>query len=172
MAQPRIAIYPTSSNPPTLGHADIVTRAAKHFDLIYWAAAVNPEKKYLFTQEDRKQMMQAYVDHLPGLGNVSVDAYQGPTVRYAQQKGATVLVKGLRSTNDFHGELQQAIGNLGIDSDLETFCLFGRPDLFVVSSTLVREVALLGERIDSYVIPPVAELIYEILRKQGLLPLK
>jgi pantetheine-phosphate adenylyltransferase len=133
---------------------------------------VNPEKEYLFTQEERKEMMQAYVDHLPGLGNVSVDAYQGPTVRYAQSKGASVLIKGLRSTNDFHGELQQAIGNLGIDPQLETFCLFGRPDLFVVSSTLVREVALLGEHIDSYVIPPVAEQIYTILRNKGLLPAK
>jgi pantetheine-phosphate adenylyltransferase len=172
MASTRVAIYPTSSNPPTLGHADIVTRAAWHFEHVYWAAAVNPEKEYLFTQEERKEMMQAYVDHLPGLGNVSVDAYQGPTVRYAQSKGASVLIKGLRSTNDFHGELQQAIGNLGIDPQLETFCLFGRPDLFVVSSTLVREVALLGERIDSYVIPPVAEQIYTILKNQGLLPAK
>ena len=91
MAPTRVAIYPTSSNPPTLGHADIVTRAARHFEHVYWAAAVNPEKEYLFTQEERKEMMQAYVDHLPGLGNVSVDAYQGPTVRYAQSKGASVI---------------------------------------------------------------------------------
>ena len=163
----RIAIYPTSSNPPTLGHADIVQRAAKQFDHVYWAAAVNSEKKYLFTQEQRVQMMQAYINYA-SLTNVTADAFDGPTVRYAQNKKAQVLIKGLRNINDFHGELQQSIGNKSIDPNLETFCLFGKPELFILSSTLVREVALLGENIDQFVIPPVAKLIYQILQEQKL----
>ncbi len=167
MSEKRIAIYPTSANPPTLGHADILIRTTKQFDFVYWAAALNPEKLYSFTKEQRTRMMYEYVRHYQ-LENVAVEAFTGSTVRYAQSKNACAIVKGLRSLDDFEGEFQQALGNKGIDPEIETFCLFGRPELFAVSSTLVRELALLGERIENYVLPSVAEIVYEIIRDHGL----
>ncbi len=100
------------------------------------------------------------------MGNVEVKAFNGSTVRFAQKNKASAIVKGLRSLEDFEGEFQQAVGNKGIDPHIETFCLFGKPELFAVSSTLVRELAFLGENIDHYVIPSVAELVSRIIREQ------
>ena len=70
----RIAIYPTSANPPTLGHADILVRTARYFDYVYWAAAINPEKTYYFTEEQRLLMMSEYIQHHQ-LKNVSAEAF-------------------------------------------------------------------------------------------------
>ncbi len=153
-----IAVYPISSNPPTFGHADILIRASRQFDHVFWAAAVNPTKAYLFTQQERVEMMQAYVDHYQ-LENVTVDSFTGATVRYAQSKQACAIVKGLRSVDDFHPEQQQALGNAVIVPEIETFCLFGRPERFQISSSLVRELAFLGESIETYVLPSVAQVV-------------
>lgn len=157
-----IAVYPTSSHPPTWGHADILRRASVHFDHLFWAAAINSEKKYILSKEERIWMMQEYVTHY-NLKNVTVEAYTGSTIRYAQNKNARILVKGLRNTSDFYGEYQQTWGNKGIDSGVETFCLFGKPEWAFVSSTLVRELAFLGESIDAYVLPSIAKKMYDIV---------
>lgn len=161
----RIAIYPISANPPTWGHGDIMHRAAPHFDHIYWAAAVNPQKKYLFSLEERKQMMQEYINHHQ-LKNVSVESYTGTTVRYAIQKNAGIIIKGLRSANDFYGESEQAYFNRGIMEGVETFCIFAHPQYAGISSSLVRELAVLGEDIEPYVLKSVADSVYEIINKQ------
>ena len=138
-------------------------RAAKLFDQVFWSAAVNSDKKYYFSEEARVKMMNEYVKY-HSLDNVKVESFEGSTVRYAQERKAQVIVKGLRSLDDFQGEFQQAVGNKGIDEDIETFCLFGKPDLFAISSTLVRELAFMGESIDLYVLPSVAEIVYEVIK--------
>ena len=164
----KIAVYPTSANPPTYGHADILMRTAKLFDHVFWSAASNSEKKYIFSQEVRLKMMKEYVKH-NNLDNVTVEAFNGSTIRYSQKRKAKVIVKGLRSLDDFQGEFQQAVGNKGIDKDIETFCLFGKPDLFAVSSTLVRELALMGESIEDYVLPSVAKIVNEVIQSNPTL---
>jgi pantetheine-phosphate adenylyltransferase len=118
----------------------------------------------MFTQEERMRMMQEYVDHFQ-LTNVTVDAYIGATIRYVQSKGSRVIVKGLRSTDDFHPEQQQALGNAMLAPDVETFCLFGRPERFQISSSLVRELALLGESIEAYVLPSVARMVEDAVQR-------
>ena len=160
----KIAIYPTSANPPTYGHADILVRTRKQFDHVYWSAAINSEKQYMFTEEVRVKMMNEYVKSY-NLKNVTVEAFRGSTIRYAQKRKAQVIVKGLRSLEDFQGEFQQAVGNKGIDAEIETFCLFGKPDLFAISSTLVRELAFMGESIEEYVLPSVADIVKNIIQK-------
>ena len=101
------------------------------------------------------------------LDNVFVESFSGSTIRYAQERKAQVIVKGLRSLEDFQGEFQQAVGNKGIDEDIETFCLFGKPDLFAISSTLVRELAFMGESIESYVLPSVAKIVNEVIQNNS-----
>jgi len=160
----KIAVYPTSANPPTFGHADILMRTTKLFEHVYWSAAMNLEKKYIFDEKLRVKMMNEYVRYHK-LGNVTVEAFSGSTIRYAQDRKAQVIVKGLRSLDDFQGEFQQAVGNKGIDDKIETFCLFGKPDLFAISSTLVRELAFMGESIEDYVLPSVAEIVNEVIHK-------
>ena len=161
---PRIAIYPTSANPPTKGHADILLRTSQQFDFVIWAAAFNPEKGYSFSTKQRIEMMLEYINYY-NLKNVKVESFNGSTVRFAQKLNAKTIVKGLRSLEDFEGEFQQAVANSGIDESIETFCLFGKPELFAVSSTLVRELSFLGEDIEKYVIPNVANIIYKIIKQ-------
>lgn len=157
----RIIIYPISSNPPTWGHADIMMRAAQKYEQLYWVAATNPNKPdALFTAEERIKMMQGYVDYYD-CQNVTVLSHSGTMIRLAQELKAGFLLRGLRNTTDFQHELEMSAGNRGIDKNIETICMFTKPHYATISSTLVRELASLGERIDQYVLPSLTTLIQE-----------
>lgn len=161
----RIIIYPISGNPPTWGHADIMMRAAQKFDQLYWIAASNPNKSdNFFTEQERTEMMQEYVDYYD-IKNVKVLSHSGTMVRLAQELDAGFLLRGLRNTTDFQHELEMSAGNRGIDKTIETICMFTKPHYATVSSTLVRELAFLGERIDQYVLPSLTKLILEKFKK-------
>ena len=157
----KIIVYPISANPPTWGHADIMMRAATHFDKVIWVAASNPQKSYMFTLEERLTMMQSYVDYYK-LKNVEICFHEGTVARFAEVRGAQFLLRGLRNSSDYQMELELSVGNRGISKDLETICLFAKPHFATISSTLIRELALLNERIDQYVMPSIAK---NILRK-------
>ena len=156
------ALYPISGNPPTWGHADVMARAARVFEQVTWALAFNPLKEYDCPLKVRTGMMEDYIRHLK-LKNVTVDSYQDGTARYAGKIGAGVIVKGLRNQNDFQAEFEQAFGNRGINGDIETVLLFTQPRNGAISSSLIRELAQLGENIDEYVLPAVAEKLKKYL---------
>lgn len=158
------AVYPISGNPPTWGHADVMERAARVFERLTWALAVNPYKDYDCPVEVRLEMMRDYVRHLK-LDNVTVATYEGVTVRFAEQIGAAVIVKGLRNQLDLQAEMEQAYGNRGINDRIETMVLFTQPRNGAISSSLIRELAQLGENIDAYVLPSVARRLKEYLRR-------
>ncbi len=158
----KIVIYPISANPPTWGHADIMMRAATHFDKIIWVAATNPQKQYMFTLEERLDMMQAYVKYYK-LKNVEICSHDGTIARFAEEKGAQFLLRGLRNSSDYQMELELSVGNRGINKELETICLFAKPHFATISSTLIRELAVLNERIDQYVMPSIAKKILKKL---------
>ncbi len=159
-----IAVYPTSADPPTLGHADVLQRAAQKFDLVYWVAANNPYKKPSFTFEQRLAMMNFYIVHL-NLKNVMIDMAEGAVIRFAQAKGAGFLLRGLRNATDFQSEIELSTANHHIEPGIETFCIFANPKYSTISSSLVREFARLGEDFNRYVIPPVAEIIRQVYTK-------
>ena len=154
----KVIIYPISANPPTWGHADIMMRAATHFDKVIWVAASNPHKVYMFTLDERLDMMQAYVDYYK-LKNVEICSHEGTIARFAEAKGASFLLRGLRNSSDYQMELELSVGNRGINKELETICLFAKPHFATISSTLIRELAQLNERIDQYVMPSIAKKI-------------
>lgn len=154
----KIIVYPISANPPTWGHADIMMRAATHFDKIIWVAATNPKKAYMFTLEERLEMMHAYVDYYK-LKNVEICSHDGTIARFAEEKGAQFLLRGLRNSSDYQMELELSVGNRGISKELETICMFAKPHFATISSTLIRELANLNERIDQYVMPSIAKKI-------------
>lgn len=160
----RIAVYPFSGNPPTIGHGDLLNRAAPLFDKVYWTAAYNPLKQYLFPIEERLEMMEVYQQHY-GWKNVEIDSFTGSTVRYCQKKRAHVLIKGMRDAADFQTEFQQATGNRNIDPSIETLILFTQPQYSSISSSLVRELAFLNESLTPYVLEPVAELIHQAVER-------
>jgi pantetheine-phosphate adenylyltransferase len=160
----KIIVYPTSANPPSWGHADIMYRAAQVYDKVYWVAAQNPVKMVAFSLPERMEMMQAYVDFYE-LKNVIVDSNAGAIVRYAESKQAQFLLRGLRNTTDFQAEWEMAAGNRGISKKIETICLFSKPHYATISSSLIRELAGLGERIDQYVLPSLVEKIRSVCQK-------
>ncbi len=156
-------VYAISANPPTWGHADIMMRAASKFDELYWVAAINSNKVYEFNSDEKVEMMQKYVDYYK-IKNVKVMSHSGTIIRLAEDLGAHFLLRGLRNTTDFQKELELASGNRGINKNIETICMFSKPHFATISSSLVRELASLGERIDQYVMPSLADQITQKLK--------
>ena len=156
-----IAIYPGSFDPITLGHLDVIRRAAACFDKVIVCVMVNAEKKSpMFTAEQRVALIRASVAEID---NVEVEAFSGLLAGYAVSKGAHVLVKGVRNATDFDQEYQMAAINRGICPGLETILLPSSPAYQHFSSTMVREMIKYGQPMEKYVPAPVAE---EIKRKE------
>ena len=135
------AVYPGSFDPVHNGHLDVITRAARVFDTVIVAVAKNSEKDGLFSVSERVEMLRAATT---AVRNVRVDAYDGLTVAFAQTRGASVLVKGLRAVVDFEYELKQASMNQRLAPNLDTVFFMTAPPYYFLSSTLIREVTQLG----------------------------
>lgn len=146
----KTAICPGSFDPVTLGHLDIISRAAKIFDRIIVAVPVNPDKRYSFSVEERIEMLQK-VCAQQGLRNVEADRVEGLLADYARQKGAVVVVKGLRALTDFEYEFQQALTNKKLNSQLETMFLSTSAEYMFLSSSMVKQVAGFGGDISHFV---------------------
>ena len=151
----KTAIYPGSFDPITLGHLDIIRRSAPCFDRLFVCVSPNAEKRnQMFTPEQKLQLVRTAVADLP---NVEAELYSGLLADYARQKGAGILVKGVRNTTDFDLEYQQAAINRGICPELETLLLPASPAYQHFSSTMVRELIRYGQPLEKYVPAPVAE---------------
>ena len=134
------ALCPGTFDPVTGGHLDVIDRASRHFDKLVAAVLQNPAKEPLFTLEERVAMLKEAVADLP---NVEVDSFSGLLVEYAHERGAGVVVKGLRAVSDFEYELQMAHMNRRL-SEVETFFVMSDPKWSYVSSSLIKEVAGYG----------------------------
>jgi len=148
----RAAIYAGTFDPMTLGHLDLIERAAHTFDRLIVAVAEHSRKNPLFSMEERLALAHAVVKHLP---NVEVDRFSGLLVDYARAKGVQVLVRGLRVFSDFEFEFKMALTNRAMTPDVETVFLMTKEDYSFLSSSTVREVAELGGRTDLFVPPAV-----------------
>ena len=137
------AIYPGSFDPVTCGHLDIVERAAKVFDEVVVAVAVNMEKQPLFSVEERVEMLRQACGHLP---HVQVDYFSGLTVDYVERQDATVIIRSLRAVSDFESELQMALMNKRLNENVEMLFMMTSADYSFLSSSLVKELAELGRR--------------------------
>lgn len=161
MKSMRVGIYPGSFDPVTHGHLDVIQRASGLVDKLYVAVVVNPHKRPLFSVEERMKMIHTCVARLR---NVSVDHFQGLLVKYARQKGANVLFKGLRAVSDFEVEFQMALVNRELEPRVETAFLMTAPEYAFLSSSLVKEVAGFGGSIKGMVPDFVAKKLKEKLR--------
>ena len=152
--QNRIAVYPGSFDPLTNGHLDIAKRAARLFDTLIIAVYAFPAKNLLFTIEERLQLWREVLatEQLP---NVRVDTYKGLTIDYVSSVGGQILVKGLRSPNDFEAEFQQGLMNRKLAPGIDTVCLLTNLEQLFVSSSLLKEVARLGGDVADMLPPPV-----------------
>ena len=153
----KVAVFAGTFDPPTNGHLDIIQRSRRLFDKTIIAVGVNPEKQPLFGIEERVDMLRELLGEAE---DVEVESYTGLTMDYVQQKGADVIVKGIRDSEDMRNELRQANVNM-IAGDVETVFLFTTDQTALISGTLIRQIAemggLSGGRIERLIPHKVAE---------------
>ena len=154
----RRAIYPGSFDPVTNGHLDIIERGCKLFDEIIIAILVNPDKRPLFTIEERREILTDVLGDInQGSCRLLVEDFQGLLVHYALQREADAIVRGIRAISDYEYELQMALMNRRLEPRIETVFMMPAEAYSYVSSRLVKEVFQLGGTIDGLVPRAVAE---------------
>ena len=137
----RIGIYPGSFDPVTLGHLDIITRATRLVDLLVIGVLKNSSKKALFSAQERVELLERATK---GISGVTVESYDGLLVEFARNRGASVIVRGLRAVTDFEYELQLAQTNHKLNPFVDTVFLTTSVDYAYLSSSIVREIASYG----------------------------
>ena len=152
----RNALYPGTFDPITNGHHDLVRRAAGIFDRVVVAIAANPNKAPLFPLARRVELSRAVLADLP---NVEVMGYSGLTVEFAREQDLNVILRGLRAVSDFEFEFQLANMSRHLAPEIETMFMTPQEQFTFISSTLVREVAILGGNVTEFVHPIVAEAL-------------
>ena len=162
----RSAVYPGTFDPITNGHVDILRRSLKIFDKVVVALAENVRKAPLFTIDERFKLIK---DALGQDARLEVDAFQGLLADYCRRRGANVVIRGLRALADFEYEFQSAHMNRRLAPDVETLFLMTGEESFYVSSSLVKEVALMGGDVSGLVPAGVAAALAD-KRKQGVKP--
>jgi pantetheine-phosphate adenylyltransferase len=159
-----VAVYPGTFDPPTNGHIDIMERGAGIFERLLVAVTTNPAKRALFSLRERMAMLREVCAHV---GNVEVLPFDGLLVDFARDHGASVIVKGLRAVSDFEAELQMALMNRTLSSGLDTVFLMTSADNLYLSSSIVKEVALLGGDVSGFVHAGVAKRLSRKLAGKG-----
>lgn len=144
-----VAIYPGSFDPVTLGHLDIIKRAAAIFDELIVCVCINSAKDSgLFSPEERVELIRKVTEDLP---NVRVDCSRELVADYARRNRSRVLVKGLRAVSDYEAEIQMAMINAKLNPKLDTVFLYTRPKYAYLSSTVVKELARYGADLSDFV---------------------
>lgn len=156
-----VVIYPGSFDPVTYGHLDIIERCSKKFDHVIVSVLNNPAKKTLFTVEERATLLK---EAMKDFDNVQVDTFSGLLVDYAKSKGISTVIRGLRAVTDFEYELQMALMNRQLDSELETIFLMSSSKYTFLSSRMVKEVATFNGDISGLVPDNVQKAIVNKLK--------
>ncbi len=144
----RIGIYPGSFDPATMGHLDVIERASRLYDKLIVVVMVNTSKKSMFSKEEKVSFLKRITKHLP---NVEIDFFGGLLADYAREKGACAIVKGLRAVSDFEYEFQMALANRKLNPDVDTVFLTTSAQYMYLSSSIVKEIALMGGDISGFV---------------------
>jgi pantetheine-phosphate adenylyltransferase len=154
----KVAIYPGSFDPVTNGHIDIIERGLKLFDKIIVSILHNPGKKYLFTLEERLQMLKASTKKLK---NIEIDSFDGLLVNYAATRKAHAILRGLRAMSDFEYEFQMALMNRRLNREVHTVFLMTGLRWIFTSSSIIKEAIQFGGNIEGMVPPFVQKKLIE-----------
>jgi pantetheine-phosphate adenylyltransferase len=158
------AIYPGSFDPITNGHLDVALRASRIFDKVIIGVYDTPDKKLMFSQAERAALACKAVEDIP---NIEVQPYSGLTVDFARKVGAAVMVRGLRVSADFEFEFDLAMMTNKLSPDLEMVCLMASPQYQFLSSSLLKEVARLGGKVNGWVPASVEQAVKEKVAAGG-----
>ena len=156
------ALYPGTFDPPTNGHIDLIQRGSKIFDHLTVAILNNPVKDPLFTVEERAEMLRESTGEL---GNVSVATFEGLTVEYARQIGASVVLRGIRAISDYEYEFRMALMNRRLAPEIETVFLQPAGRYSFISSRMLKEVFSFGGDVTGLVPPNVLKRLRERINK-------
>lgn len=159
----KIAVYPGSFDPITMGHVDIINRIASLYDEVIVLVAQSAQKQSMFTAEERKQLIEQSLSHLK---TVKVDIFGGLTVDYMKTVNAQVIVRGLRAVVDFEYELTMANMNRKLAPEFETLLVFASPEYYYISSRGVKEVAINGGALKGLVPECVIEAMNKKIKKK------
>ncbi|MGZ8209614.1 MAG: pantetheine-phosphate adenylyltransferase [Burkholderiales bacterium] len=158
------AVYPGTFDPVTLGHEDLARRASRLFDRLIIAVADSRAKRPFFTLDERVDMARQVLSDVP---NVEVVGFSGLLMKFVQERGARVVVRGLRAVSDFEYEFQLAGMNRGMYPDVETVFLTPGEQFMFISATIVREISTLGGDTSKFVPPIVAERLKIKIQQLG-----
>jgi pantetheine-phosphate adenylyltransferase len=161
---PKVAIYPGSFDPVTNGHLDILQRGMKLFDKIIVAILTNPGKSFLFTLEERIEMLEVSMEKF---SNVEIGTFDGLTVDYAAKRNARAILRGLRALSDFEYEFQMALMNRRLNREVQTIFLMTGMRWIYTSSSIIKEAAQFGGSIAGMVPPIVEKRIKEKFSRQS-----
>lgn len=164
MKQMRIAIYPGSFDPPTLGHQDIIRRASVVFDQLIVAVMHNQNKTPMFTVEERMEFLERTTR---GTHNVEITSFDGLLADFARQHSACTIIKGLRAVSDFEYEFQMALANRKLNPELDTAFLMTSAEYMYLSSSVVKDIAVHGGSIAGFVPGEIVNDIMLRTRKEG-----
>lgn len=156
----RTVICPGSFDPVTLGHVDIIGRAAKMFDHVIVAVLCNVSKKPSFTTDERIHLLE---EATKGIHNIEITTFDGLLAEYAKERNVTAVVKGLRALSDFEYEFQMSLTNKKLNPGLETVFLTASSEYMYLSSSIVKQIACLGGDITNFVPPCIHDEIKERL---------
>ncbi|PIQ85785.1 MAG: pantetheine-phosphate adenylyltransferase [Candidatus Omnitrophica bacterium CG11_big_fil_rev_8_21_14_0_20_43_6] len=159
----QIALYPGTFDPVTNGHIDLINRAHEIFSEVIVAAAHNPHKKPVFSVNERMSMLKQAV---AGMDGVTVTHFDGLVVDFAHKMKAKVLIRGLRMLSDFEYEFQMALTNRKLSSDIETIFLMPHESYSYLSAKLIKEAAVLGADLSSFVPDFVEQALRKKLRRK------
>lgn len=150
------AVFPGSFDPPTYGHLNVIERTVSMFDQIDVVVAVNPEKKYMFSAEERVQMLEELVKDYP---NVKVHTWDSLIVDYAEKAGAKVLLRGIRNATDFAYEFDLSLINHSLNSKIDTIFIPTEQKYVTIKSSVIKELAQFNGDISQMVPPAVVERV-------------
>lgn len=158
----KVAVYPGSFDPITMGHLDIIERAAKIYDKLIVGVLENPEKKNaLFSVNERVELITRVVSHIE---NIEVESFDGLTINFLKRRNANIIVRGLRAVSDFEYEFQMASINHKLDPSIETVFMMTNSKYSFLSSSAVKQVAMYGGSINELVPEKIS---MDILKKIG-----
>jgi len=160
---PRVAVYTGTFDPIHLGHIDVIRRGSDLFDRLIVGVGINPDKSTLFSIEERVELIRKVTSQYD---NVEVEQFHGLAVQFVRKAGARILLRGLRTLSDMEYEFTMSLMNLHLDPGIETIFLMAKEEFSHVSSSLLRQIAVLGGDLTKFLAEPVKEALIKKAMKQ------
>ena len=158
----KTSVYPGSFDPVTNGHIDVIERALKIFDNVIVTVGDNPEKKPLFTIQERIDMLKESTKHLK---NIEIDSFSGLLLNYVKSKNSKIIIRGLRAVSDFEFEFQRALLNRVVDKEVETIFIMTKEDYVYLNSSIIKEMTKFKGKVNGLVPKIVEEKLREKFNK-------